>query len=101
MKIAVLIAIVLVIYRLLRGRWPWRNWGEQAKHAVRSRASAKARVLLGVAPGAGREQIIDAHRRLLAQIHPDRGGTNELVHEANSARDLLLGEIALSHTENP
>lgn len=99
MKIAVLIALVLAIYRLLRGRWPWQNWGEQGKQTVRSRARAKARALLGVPQGAGREQIIDAHRRLLAQVHPDRGGTNELVYEANSARDLLLGEIALTHTE--
>lgn len=101
MKIVVLIALVLVIYRILRGRWPWAKLGEQAKHTVRSRARAKARALLGVPSGASRAQIIDAHRRLLAQVHPDRGGTNELVHEANSARDLLLGEIALSHTENP
>ena len=26
-------------------------------------------------------------------VHPDRGGTNEQVHEANAARDLLLDEL--------
>jgi DnaJ homolog subfamily C member 19 len=31
-----------------------------------------------------------AHRRLIARIHPDRGGSTEQVHEANAARDLLL-----------
>jgi hypothetical protein len=26
-------------------------------------------------------------------VHPDRGGTNDKVHEANAARDLLLDEL--------
>ncbi len=37
--------------------------------------------------------MIEAHRRLLAMVHPDRGGTNEQVHEANAARDVLLAEL--------
>jgi curved DNA-binding protein CbpA len=56
----------------------------------------KARVLLGVDAGATREAVIEAHRRLVFQIHPDRGGTNDLVHEANAARDLLLADLARS-----
>ena len=30
---------------------------------------------------------------VLAVVHPDRGGTNDQVHEANAARDLLLNEL--------
>jgi hypothetical protein len=26
-------------------------------------------------------------------VHPDKGGTNSQVHEANAARDLLLDEL--------
>jgi hypothetical protein len=26
-------------------------------------------------------------------VHPDRGGSNEAVHEANAARDLLLARL--------
>jgi DnaJ family protein C protein 19 len=26
-------------------------------------------------------------------VHPDRGGTNEQVHEAQAARDVLLDEL--------
>ena len=101
MKILVFLGVALLLYRVLRGRWPWKDMGgEQARDTVRSRARVKALALLGVRPNAGREEIIDAHRRLIAQVHPDRGGTSELVHEANSARDLLLGEIALSTTEH-
>ena len=87
MKFLVLIALALLAFRLFMGRWPW----EQARLTGRSRE--RARVLLGVGAGASREEIIDAHRRLIAQVHPDKGGTSDLVHEANSARDLLLAEL--------
>jgi curved DNA-binding protein CbpA len=53
----------------------------------------RARNLLGVRPDANHAEIIEAHRRLLAMVHPDRGGTNEQVHEANAARDLLLDAL--------
>ena len=33
------------------------------------------------------------YRRLIAIVHPDRGGTNDQVHEANAARDILLDEL--------
>lgn len=94
-KLIVILALIAALYRWLRGRWPWQaRAGEQPADPRRSRARAQASALLGVREGASREQIIDAHRRLVAQVHPDRGGTSEQVHEANSARDLLLGEIA-------
>ena len=89
MKFVLLIALGVLAYRLIAGRWPW----EPRRVSTRSEARTQARVLLGVGEGASREQIIEAHRRLVAQVHPDKGGTNELVHEANSARDLLLAEL--------
>ncbi len=88
-KLLVLIALGVLAYRMFIGRWPW----EPRRPAVRSEARTQARVLLGVGEGASREQIIDAHRRLVTQVHPDKGGSSELVHEANSARDLLLAEL--------
>jgi DnaJ homolog subfamily C member 19 len=48
---------------------------------------------LAVDAGASHKEIVDAHRRLIARVHPDRGGTNVQVHEANAARDLLLAEL--------
>ena len=51
---------------------------------------AEARAVLGVAAGADEDAIRTAHRRLLATIHPDRGGSSELAGRANAARDLLL-----------
>lgn len=95
MKLFLVLALAIVAFRLFAGRWPW----ELGKRSRRFAAEARARALLGVRDGAGRETIIEAHRRLIAQVHPDRGGTNEQVHEANAARDLLLGELMRQQTE--
>lgn len=94
-KLLLLIAIAVLGCRLVFNRWPWELpfFREQGGKAARSRAEAQARALLGVREGASREDIIEAHRRHVAQVHPDRGGTNELVHEVNAARDLLLGGL--------
>jgi hypothetical protein len=53
-------------------------------------ALAEARDLLGLPPGADREAILAAHRRLIARNHPDSGGTEALAARLNAARDLLL-----------
>jgi hypothetical protein len=64
----------------------------------RQRPSAKpmpiadARRLLGVTEGATLEEIRDAHRRLIARVHPDIGGSAELAHRVNAARDTLMAE---------
>ncbi len=46
--------------------------------------------LLGLQPGASREDIIKAHKRLIQKVHPDRGGNDYLASQLNTARDLLL-----------
>ena len=51
---------------------------------------AEARSILGVRRGADGEEIRTAHRRLIANVHPDRGGSAELSRRINAARDLLL-----------
>lgn len=89
MKFLILIVVALLAYRLFMQRWPW----EPRRLAARSQAQTQARILLGVSGSASREDIINAHRRLVTQVHPDKGGTNELIHEANSARDLLLSQL--------
>jgi hypothetical protein len=95
MKFLFLLILAVIAWRLLLGRWPW----QAGKQAERARARRRACALLGVAERAGRDEIIEAHRRLLVRVHPDRGGSNEQVHEANAARDLLLGELALGEME--
>ena len=53
---------------------------------------ARARALLGVPEDADENMIRSAHRRLIASVHPDRGGTEALAAEINAARDLILAE---------
>ena len=89
-KLLTLAALVSFACKLLTGRWPWQYLQGDPQDA----AEARARNLLGLAPGASHEDVIDAHRRLIAQVHPDRGGSSAAVHEANAARDLLLARLA-------
>ncbi len=46
--------------------------------------------LLDVATNAEPEAILAAHRRLIAKVHPDAGGSADLAARVNQARDVLL-----------
>ena len=87
-KFIVIIGAVILLYYFIFKRWPW-----QPKTSVRDQAMANARELLGVSRFATRTEIIAAHKRLVAVVHPDRGGSGTKVHEANAARDLLLDQL--------
>ena len=97
LRLIVIAAVICIAVKLVFGRWPWEYLHGQS---TRDRALERARQLLGVAAGASRQQIVEAHKRLVAMVHPDRGGTNEQVHEANAARDLLLANLPPEVTSN-
>lgn len=46
--------------------------------------------ILGLTPGATKQQVVSAHRRLIQKIHPDRGGNNYLASKINMAKKTLL-----------
>lgn len=91
MKIAILALAAVFACKWLTGRWPWELVGGKRQAG---RNFDRARALLGLGPEAGHTEIIEAHKRLLAMVHPDRGGSSDQVHEANAARDLLLSRLA-------
>lgn len=64
---------------------PWRT--PASKIDIDAEA---ARALLGVGVQANRADIRAAHRKLIAQAHPDKGDASDRAARLNAARDLLL-----------
>ncbi len=72
------------------------DWREQA-HASSGNGFFKEEMdrqealeILGLDENAGREDIKEAHHRLIAGLHPDHGGSTYLAAKINRAKDVLL-----------
>lgn len=71
--------------------WLWRRFQPQKMAAAMS--EEEARHILGLSQDATEEEIIEAHRRLISRLHPDRGGSPYLAAKINQAKEILLKRL--------
>ena len=82
---------LLLIFAGLALWWLWKNGFAKGRTGMDRAEAAK---LLGIAPDADPEAILAAHKRLIAKVHPDAGGSAELAARINQARDVLINSLS-------
>ena len=83
-RFLILLALAVLGYLYFTGQLTPRRSGMSLE---------EARALLGVPTDADANTVRAAHRRIVAQVHPDKGGTAELTSRVNTARDVLLAAL--------
>ena len=82
------------LWALYMGAKPYKdNSNQESTHRQRGTTMSKAEALevLGLKPGASDNDIIQAHRKLISRLHPDKGGSDYLAAQINLAKKILLG----------
>ena len=89
---------VALLESYLDRRFPaWREHAQGNGAGGQRRAPASGKMtaeeayqILGLQPGASRDDIGRAHRALMKKLHPDQGGPTYLAARVNEAKDTLL-----------
>lgn len=71
-------------------RAAWGQGGAAGKSASGPMSKDEALAVLGLKSGATADDIRAAHRRLMKDFHPDKGGSDYLASKINAAKDTLL-----------
>ena len=96
---AIVSAAVPWINRVLTMHAIWQRFSGHRQSGPRSSRQSpgtasmsveEALEVLGLQPGASKEEIVTAHKRLMQKIHPDKGGSGYLARRINQAKDVLL-----------
>jgi DnaJ homolog subfamily C member 19 len=84
--------IKLIIFGLIIAATVWmvRNYMMNKTGMTLSDAAK----LLEVSTDADADAINAAHKRLIARVHPDAGGSAELASRVNQARDVMLKRLS-------
>jgi len=84
-------AALLMAY-LDRYHHGWKTEGSHQGAGFKPGAMSEdeARDILAVNKNASRDEVIQAHRKLMQKMHPDRGGSDYLAAKINQAKDTLL-----------
>lgn len=63
---------------------------KQSPTRTNTLSKEQALEILGLKSGATETEIVAAHRKLIAKMHPDRGGSDYLAAQINLAKKVLL-----------
>lgn len=84
MKFLAFAALIVILYFLAK----------RALAPTTGMSATEAAKLLDIEPHADIETVVAAHKRLIAKVHPDAGGSAELAARINQARDVLLRRLS-------
>lgn len=69
-----------------------RPAGPRQQHREQQMTHAQACAVLGIDTNPSRQAVIDAHRKLMQKLHPDKGGSAHLAQQLNEAKRVLLAK---------
>jgi len=93
-------AIRILQAYIQRERSDWEGMGDAGEHTGADQAKIgdavtvrEAYDILGLEQGATKSEVTQAHRSLMKQFHPDKGGSNYLASKVNEAKKVLLAHV--------